>query len=92
MQNNKTERKAARPCKTPAAQSNQLKELRAARNRTEDAAREHALQTALEYYLPALEHLQEKDRVEHLRKIVFGNWLQEHAFTENFQPLLGIGR
>jgi hypothetical protein len=84
--------KAARPCKTSAAQSNQLTELCSARNRNEAAAREHTLQAALEYYLPALRCEPEKQRVDMLRKLVFGNWLQQHAFPEKFQPVLGIAR
>jgi hypothetical protein len=62
-----------------------LAELRAERDRVEKLAREHALATALEYYLPGVKN------PDTLRGIVFGNWLQEHAFTERFEPLDGIG-
>ena len=69
-----------------------LSHINMLRESIEHTAREHALITALEYYLPALDYMPEKQRVDSLRKLVFGNWLQEHAFTEKFQPLFGIGR
>lgn len=68
-----------------------LAKLRDDRERVEKQAREHALRSALAYYFQGGCESEQK-QVDSLRKLVFGNWLQQHAFTEKFEPLLGIGR
>lgn len=75
--------------KLPTAQ-NSLQLLRNTRDKNEAAAREHALRSALDYYFQG--GVPERQQVETLRKLVFGNWLQEHAFSENFKPMNAISR
>ena len=67
-----------------------MAELRAERERVELLARQHALRTALDYYFPgALEP--ELDLVHSLKQMVFSTWLEEHAFSEKFEPMRGFG-
>ena len=93
MHKNKTAGKAARPCKSSAAQlqtpspANAGKEKRLTLNQISQRsdighkARNHTLAAALEHY--------QIDDLNWLRNMVFGNWLQQHSVTENF-PLLEL--
>ena len=70
-------RKAA-TCKVASIKITSLKKLQEQRDAVECLARRHALQTAIAYY---------GVREDVLREVVFANWLHDHAFTENFQPM-----
>lgn len=49
--------------------------------------RKHALQAAVKFYRVT----DDKEGLEILRRVVFGNWLQAHAETKEFQPMEFIG-
>ena len=62
-----------------------LEYLKKQRIRIEIIARNHALKTALQYY-----GKNGGVDVDYLRRVVFANWLDKHAFTERFEPLSWI--
>jgi predicted RNA methylase len=85
--------KSQKPGGCKAAKVPTLEQLRAQRDMMENKAREHALKSALAYYFKIpIETPLHSENVNALRKVVFGNWLHQHIFTEKFQPMHGIGR